>query len=253
FRSKRSKGKSTNKDQFLRLVEELEEQPDIAKGFARFDTGPFWENLSKELNSLGPPIKTSGEWKKVWADWKSNLKRKLANNRKEQQATGGGPCKIIELSALEERVVDLAGLVAAVDGVDESISFGAPLEPDENMDPEAEDQVDGGVDEAADREGLREPARRKRRAPASLDLLESQVKQQKKFHHDVVDALQSQSKKMEDLAYYAKQVSKRMHEIQALQAEQLKEQRRHNLEMEKISLEKLKTKREILALQLDRL
>lgn len=59
------KSKSTNKNQYSRMVEALEEHPDIAKGFARFDAGPFWESLAVDLNSLGPPLKDTASWKKV--------------------------------------------------------------------------------------------------------------------------------------------------------------------------------------------
>ncbi|XP_062536329.1 uncharacterized protein LOC134205253 [Armigeres subalbatus] len=194
-------------------------------GFARFYTGPFWENLAEQLNSLGPPIKDPAGWKKVWADWKSNLKRKLANNRKEQQATGGGPNRIIEFSALEERVIDLAGLTAAVEGIDNSIAFGAPVEEDENdagvangTFPEAADDADA-VEDAPDTGVQEQCARRKRRAPSSLNLLDTQVKQQKKIHNEIIDVLRTQTKKFGDLAYYGKTISKRLMDLQALETE----------------------------------
>ena len=54
------------------------------------------------------------------------LKQKLTNNKKELRATGGGPCKIVELSALEEQAIALTGISTTVEGVPEGISFGVP-------------------------------------------------------------------------------------------------------------------------------
>ncbi|XP_021709465.1 uncharacterized protein LOC110679358 [Aedes aegypti] len=261
--AKRPKSQSTNRDQYAKLVEELEEQPDIAKGFAKFNTDPFWSNLAEDLNSLGPPTKTAEKWKRVWGDWKSNIKKKLVSNRKEQRSTGGGPCKIIELSSLEERVVDMAGLTAAVEGIPDSVPFGAPPDEDDGgavngsmarrMSTNQQDDMEEGTDTETPAIATSTPRRQPKRAASSLRLLDTQVKQQKQFHTDMLDILRNQSKKVDDMGYYCKQISKRLADLQALKVEQHKEQQRHNLEMEKIALEKLKTKREILALQLDRL
>ncbi|XP_055632465.1 uncharacterized protein LOC129772955 [Toxorhynchites rutilus septentrionalis] len=92
------------------------------------------------MNSLGPPTKDSTTWKKVWFDWKSNTKRKLAHNRHEQFATGGCPSKFIELTALKERVVALAGLAPAVEGID-SCSF--------RLEPSANQSINGGGESAS--------------------------------------------------------------------------------------------------------
>ncbi|XP_065091026.1 uncharacterized protein LOC135711979 [Ochlerotatus camptorhynchus] len=246
----RPKSKSTTKNQYSTMVDLLEDHPDIARGFSRSDTGAFWKNLAEDLNSLGGPEKDPAAWKKVWFDWKSNLKRKLAHNRREQRATGGGPNKIV--ASLEERVVALTGLTAAVDGIEDSIAFGAPAAAHENNSGVANCSFVGHdpVDELSEVELQQEPIRRRQPGQRSLRLLETQVEQQQNFHQDLLGVLKIQAKKLDDMAHYNKQISKRMTEIQAAQAQQLQEQRRHNLEMEKIHLEKLKTKKEILALKL---
>lgn len=40
----------------------------------------------------------------MWTDFKGKIKKKLANNKKEISATGGGPCRLQVLSPLEESV-----------------------------------------------------------------------------------------------------------------------------------------------------
>lgn len=63
------KVKVTNANQFQKLVDELEKNPSLAKGFRR-GTVPCnfkeqWEDIAKNLNSLGPPIRTGDGWQKV--------------------------------------------------------------------------------------------------------------------------------------------------------------------------------------------
>lgn len=64
--------KITNKKQFLRLIEAMEENPSLAKGlklagpnFSKDSYTKKWEEIKEVLNSLGPPFKTSAEWQKV--------------------------------------------------------------------------------------------------------------------------------------------------------------------------------------------
>lgn len=37
-----------------------------------------WNILTAELNALGPPIRTSPEWRRAWTDYKSNKRRREA-------------------------------------------------------------------------------------------------------------------------------------------------------------------------------
>jgi len=76
----------------------MKENADIGRGHtSRAPSGIliFWEEATKELNSLGPPSRELKEWKKVWTDYKAFVKKKLVNNKKEVTATGGGPNKIL--------------------------------------------------------------------------------------------------------------------------------------------------------------
>ncbi|XP_050339486.1 uncharacterized protein LOC126765844 [Bactrocera neohumeralis] len=74
----------------------------------------LWEGIASELNNIGPPIRSSSEWNKVWLDYKLKLKRKIAYNRKEIAATGGGPYNQRSLTTLEQAVDELLSLQQAV-------------------------------------------------------------------------------------------------------------------------------------------
>ena len=61
--------KITNSIQFEKLVEELQKNPSLAKGFRR-GTSPSnfkqeWNDLTKVLNALGPPRRLGDGWQKV--------------------------------------------------------------------------------------------------------------------------------------------------------------------------------------------
>lgn len=46
----------------------MERHPVIAKNYYKGDklaSEAAWKRLSKELNSVGPPVKEAGEWKRV--------------------------------------------------------------------------------------------------------------------------------------------------------------------------------------------
>ncbi|XP_067633796.1 uncharacterized protein [Eurosta solidaginis] len=107
----------------------MKEHPDIAKNFTRnapHVVEQFWEGVRDNLNSLAPSSKTIAEWKKVWSDFKSAVKKKLAHNKREMQATGGGENRQQLLTSLEEDVADLVGLNDCVGGIRNAKQFGVP-------------------------------------------------------------------------------------------------------------------------------
>ncbi|XP_017470687.1 PREDICTED: uncharacterized protein LOC108362279 isoform X3 [Rhagoletis zephyria] len=66
--------KITSAEQFETLIAELEKSPCLAKGFQK-GTAPAnfkqqWETISSKLNALGPPLRDSDGWQKVWRDYK---------------------------------------------------------------------------------------------------------------------------------------------------------------------------------------
>ncbi|XP_053960803.1 uncharacterized protein LOC128864993 [Anastrepha ludens] len=88
--------------------------PNCAQG--RSTANRLWEELSKQLNAPGPPIKNAKLWKKVYADQKYNAKRKLSFNKISKRQTGGGPYQQRALTPAEEVIVEAAGLEASVSG-----------------------------------------------------------------------------------------------------------------------------------------
>ncbi|XP_033250527.1 uncharacterized protein LOC108159375 isoform X1 [Drosophila miranda] len=97
------KHKSSLQDEVL--VGFMKDNPDLAKGFVKGDrvvVDAKWAELCGALNAVGPPIKDALGWKKVWADWKTNIRKKMAKNKSETRATGGGPFAQQSLGELEE-------------------------------------------------------------------------------------------------------------------------------------------------------
>ncbi|XP_017469228.1 PREDICTED: uncharacterized protein LOC108361172 [Rhagoletis zephyria] len=90
----------------------MEKHPETGRGKPQFGSSKskskgLWEQFAIELNSLAPPTRTAHEWGRVWIHYKANLKRKLANNRSNILATGGGPSQEVSLNPLEESVAEL--------------------------------------------------------------------------------------------------------------------------------------------------
>ncbi|KAL7725264.1 hypothetical protein ACLKA6_007768 [Drosophila palustris] len=106
----------------------MEKQPDIARGFTKGDriaVDSKWAALAADLNDAGPPTKNVLGWKKVWSDWKGAIRKKLAHNRRETSATGGGPYAQLALSDAEQTVATLCGLYKMIEG-DVARAFGVP-------------------------------------------------------------------------------------------------------------------------------
>lgn len=107
----------------------MEENPSLATGYnatsdSRITSRALWEDISIQLNSHGPPIRTRDSWKKVWSDFKFHIKKKLKLNKLSISGTGGGPSKLQTFSAIEEAVIRLVNLNSAVDGIVEARALG---------------------------------------------------------------------------------------------------------------------------------
>ncbi|XP_040157613.1 TSET complex member tstA-like [Anopheles arabiensis] len=102
--------------QYQKMVDKLEDVPDIARGMFKGDQTAFWEEMAEHLNALGPPIRTGATWKRVWFDYKCAVKKKLRVNKASLLATGGGPFHQRPLNDVEERVADLTNLKATIEG-----------------------------------------------------------------------------------------------------------------------------------------
>ncbi|XP_061519245.1 uncharacterized protein LOC133395024 [Anopheles gambiae] len=99
----------TTRVQYQQLVTLLEEVPEIARGLFKGDQKSFWTKVESNLNALGPPITRQCDLE-VWFDYKCAVKRKLRDNKKSLNATGGGPFAQKPLNDLEERVANFCNL-----------------------------------------------------------------------------------------------------------------------------------------------
>lgn len=80
---KENKKKITTK-QSEKLVSAMDGWTDhISKGKMKSDDKTVqllreWDELTQQLNVLGPPHHTSSEWRRIWTKMKSNKKRKIS-------------------------------------------------------------------------------------------------------------------------------------------------------------------------------
>ncbi|KAH8283596.1 hypothetical protein KR018_008689 [Drosophila ironensis] len=117
-------GKHRTAQQDAIFVAFMERHPVIAKNYMKGDkqaAEAAWRRLSKELNSVGPPVKEANEWKRVWKDWKSCIRKKITNNRLEDsQASGKGALYQDTLTPLEDAVAVICDLYEVADSVAEA-------------------------------------------------------------------------------------------------------------------------------------
>ncbi|XP_073828494.1 uncharacterized protein [Musca autumnalis] len=128
------------------LINFMKKHPNSSKGFAkedRTDIENLWQTLAENLNRVGPPIKETEAWKKVWIDKRSIIKRKFATNKKEVRATGGGPYNQMYISSNYEAIAMLCRLYNVVDGIGNSVACGfQSVEPEEERPATSSDSSD---------------------------------------------------------------------------------------------------------------
>ncbi|SPP72654.1 Hypothetical predicted protein [Drosophila guanche] len=109
-------GKHRTAQQDAIFIAFMERHPMIAKNYIKGDklaAEASWKRLSKELNSVGPPVKE--------AYWKSCIRKKMTNNRLEDSnASGKGSLYQDTLTALEDAVAVICDLYDMADSVVES-------------------------------------------------------------------------------------------------------------------------------------
>ncbi|XP_041773088.1 uncharacterized protein LOC121594144 isoform X3 [Anopheles merus] len=107
----------TTKVQYKKMIDIMETAPGIARAIFKGNQTQFWEELTTQLNALGPPVKAVGTWKRVWFDYKCAVKKKLRDNKNALAATGyGRRCRTKTLNELEERVATISNLRSIVVG-----------------------------------------------------------------------------------------------------------------------------------------
>ncbi|XP_036327971.1 uncharacterized protein LOC118740516 [Rhagoletis pomonella] len=105
------------------MAEYMQEHPDLARNILpncvqrRTVAQRLWEQLSLKLNSAGPPIKELKMWRKVFADQRQNVKKKLSFNKASKQKTGGGPYQEKLLTASEELLLQATAMDVSMEYV----------------------------------------------------------------------------------------------------------------------------------------
>ncbi|XP_017473418.1 PREDICTED: uncharacterized protein LOC108364305 [Rhagoletis zephyria] len=129
--------KTTNRNQLEILINLMQGNPGIARGFytgSKDDLNRFWRKAEAELNSAGPPSKNVAEWKKVWADQKKYVRQNAANNNRQRKGTGGGPNIGYKFSATESAIFELIGMKESLIGVAKLFGLDV-VETDETEEP----------------------------------------------------------------------------------------------------------------------
>ncbi|XP_053969179.1 uncharacterized protein LOC128870548 [Anastrepha ludens] len=86
-----------------------QQKPDMAHGFTK-------------CSNEKAPNKEVTSWKKVWQDWKAYINKKLAENKREQAATGGGGHRQHHFREMEEAVMRLASLETSTHGIQNTVT-----------------------------------------------------------------------------------------------------------------------------------
>ncbi|XP_017468750.1 PREDICTED: uncharacterized protein LOC108360819 isoform X2 [Rhagoletis zephyria] len=245
----------TTRQQYSCLLEMLNGKPDIAQGFTRYskeEVTSFWENVAKEPNSIGPPIKDVSTWKKVWCDWKCYVKRKLMENKREQTATGGGRNRQHSFTDLEEGVIKRAALQVCTSGGKNTVSVGLPEDPQEKG-PENDADVSMVSEACSSSLPLRTSTPQKRTDSETLNVLREQVQMQYEFFGESKERFKRQEEKLEDIASSVRRLCRLTDKTYELKKSELAEMRRHNLAYLNLVAEKNRIKQEMLEIELRKL
>ncbi|XP_067648136.1 uncharacterized protein [Eurosta solidaginis] len=241
------RSRTTNREQFSLMVERMKLNKDIAKNISKQPPdvlSVFWTSLGTDLNALGPPTKSIAEWKKVWSDFKSSIKKKMSHNRTQML-----PWKrklrswyVLNLPRHIERGASETFLSVAVNNAETGIA-GSEENGNQNTPAASSSQ----------------PQQRTPRRRSQMTLLKTQIDLQKKFHDNVSSAMRSQKRKMEDLTKSIKNIEKSIsslnrntEQICSVLTDLVAETKRHNLAIEKLLRDKTLVKGQLLQLELER-
>ncbi|XP_050338578.1 uncharacterized protein LOC126765037 [Bactrocera neohumeralis] len=194
----------STKQQLEKLVALMEENPQFARGICtKVQAATKWEGFALELNCLGPPTRPAAKWMRVWADMKSNTKKKLSQNKAEYRATGG------------ESIIGLLEFDACINppGAEFGLGISGDVEPqlstppNPTPHPQAENSEESEVEFHSKAHKL--PARKKRpikkyNKAERLRLLDSQTNAQKQYYEEMVSTLGEIRKCAEEKVEYQK-------------------------------------------------
>lgn len=83
------KRKRATSEQLEKLISFANIHPDFTKGSNKEDADQDidWQNLTAELNAMGPPIRTCKEWRTAWSQYKGNKKRSAKRLKADVSST----------------------------------------------------------------------------------------------------------------------------------------------------------------------
>lgn len=147
-------------------------------------------------------------------------------------STGGGPCRLQRISPLEEKVVQLTGLVTSTSGISGAVDVGVACEVEETE-----------MDISARSEDLPSTSKRRQQSPkhTTLSLLKEQLKCQQEFYEETKEFNNGISKKYDEISTHLRRINRSVEKMAEIAGKQLEEEQRHN----KIKEELLKKKVEI--------
>ncbi|XP_055904425.1 uncharacterized protein LOC129940188 [Eupeodes corollae] len=230
----------------------MEENPEVAKGFSvnRIDVDRFWRDAAVKLNSHGPPSKDGATWKKVWADFKNKTKKKLVENETKRKQSGFNDNNLIPLSEFEEAIVRITSLSQSVSGIKAKV-FGVNQtrieEPDVAETASTSNNNISMTSINEDEEHLVEKQRSQRtKNDTPVQLLQKQNEVFEKFFADLCS-------KLDDMKYEFHRINRNLQRTEDRQKQIYEENRRHNLALENIMLQKLELKKKLIEMELEKL
>ncbi|XP_053968642.1 uncharacterized protein LOC128870068 [Anastrepha ludens] len=239
----------TTRQQYASLLELIKEKAEIAQGFSKYskeEVAEFWQNVAKQLNSIGPPTKDVSSWKKVWLDWKAYIKRKLSENKREQ--TICGRYKQHHLTEMEEEVIILTALETSTHGITGTVSVALPATVEaENSGPDP--NVSMLSDNCSPSFTRRAPTVQKRVDTSTADLIKEQLALQKDFEAKSLQHFEQQDMKLDNLSSTTQRMCSALEKMCDLKAADLEETRRHHRNMECLNAAKNQIKQQMLEVE----
>ncbi|XP_054725854.1 uncharacterized protein LOC129235832 [Anastrepha obliqua] len=227
-------------------VENVADTENIAE-CSKEEASEFWKKVAEELNSMGPPQKDITSWKKVWLDWKAYIKRKLAENKIEQRATGGGRNRQHHFNEMEEAVIRLTALETSTNGIENTVSVGLPVAGDS----EADIGADVSMTSSSRSPALprRISSARKPTDTSTAEVLQDHFLLQKEFQEKTIARYSIQEQKLEDICSGLRRLYLAMEKHYDLKNIEVEETHRHNQSMEDLINAKNPIKKQMLLVE----
>ncbi|XP_017477421.1 PREDICTED: uncharacterized protein LOC108367340 [Rhagoletis zephyria] len=229
----------------------MESHQDLAKNFVKSDrvnAEEKWKELAMLLNAEGPPQKDVNGWKKIWSDWKANIKKKVAHDNMESRATGGRPFNKYILTQNEESVARICGIFAAVEGIAQARTFGTQEETESVKVGESDEDEPPQKSHAA----VSAQPRKRARTVDNEDCLRLCMTTQNETMKTIAITLGEicENQKNNENNYDFERLCKAVETQNQLLAEQnslmrrdIEEKKKHHIKMEQLVQEKVKIKR----------